>query len=52
MANGRGGSSTKRIIVLLVIAGGTWAIALMVLFCFNPLELFETFGKGGTTVTK
>ncbi|MDI3472771.1 MAG: hypothetical protein PWQ20_1473 [Thermotogaceae bacterium] len=52
MANGRGGSSTKRIVVLLIIAGGVWAVALMVLFGFNPLELFESFGKGGTTATK
>ena len=53
MANGMGGSSTKRIVILLIIAGGVWAIALMVLFGFNPLDIFKAFsGSEGLKSSK
>jgi len=36
-------NSTKRIVVLLIIAGAVWAVALMVLFGFNPLDILDMF---------
>lgn len=33
--------SKKRIVVLLIIAASVWVVALMILFGFNPLDIFS-----------